>query len=106
MFFKSFALFIPLVLFACTIGERLISTDYISLDGKRYAVENWEQTRSYNLGAETEYYKYVIVDGKKYLCENDCSRTVERVLEDAKKRKIILSDNPNAVVPDTEPPSH
>ncbi|UWQ90172.1 hypothetical protein K3727_15430 [Rhodobacteraceae bacterium M382] len=106
MFFKSITLLIPLLLCACTISERRYGTEYVSVDGKRYLVENWERTRSYNLDEETEYYDYVIIEGKKYRCEGDCSRTVERVLADAKKRKIILANDPTTPVSPTETPSH
>ncbi|WP_406645348.1 hypothetical protein QEZ52_15510 [Aliisedimentitalea scapharcae] len=106
MFYRFIILLTPLLLCTCTISEQLTNTSYLSLDGKRYVVESWQRTRSYNLDEETEYYDYVIIEGKKYRCEGDCSRTVERVLADAKKRKIILANDPTAPVSPTETPSH
>jgi hypothetical protein len=95
-----------LLLSACVATG--ITTYNVTLDGKSYRVVRQTIVSGTGERAETRYVDSVSVNGVDYPCAGDCSLTVQRVLEEIRRREVIKADKPNAVFPpiDTNQPSH
>ena len=81
---------------ACIINETEGITTFVTVDGKAYKVTSWTVTRQVGLEEEDEYIQTVYVDGVGYNCSGDCALTVQRVLEETKRRKVITTLTPGA----------
>ena len=88
---------------ACIINETAGVTHFVTVDGKAYKVISSTVTRQFGLEEDDELIQTVYVDGVGYNCSGDCSLTVQRVLEDIRRRKVIKSITPNEVLPRIDP---
>lgn len=106
MLFRAMILPISLLVSACIFQETNLPTTSVTLDGKQYVVKRTKFTNtSDSTGSEGWIVETVIVDGVEYECEGDCSLTVQRVLDQKKKRAIIKGDNPDTTLPPIDPAS-
>lgn len=90
---------LALGLSACAIGEFDGGTFYVTVDGKAYKAKGRKIVRQVGLEEEVVSIQMVFVDGVWYGCSGDCALTVQRVLEEQKRRKKIKKIDPAATFP-------